>query len=99
MKNLFVLMIAVLGLLAVAPKESQAQGFIATFPGEPVYYAPGYSGYRYYHYDPGSEYYYYHRRADYPRYYYHRFYYGPDHRYYRWYQIDDSPLVNSARED
>jgi hypothetical protein len=87
MKNLFVLLIAVLGVLVVAPKESQAQGFIAAFAGEAGYYGPGYSGYRYYHYGPGSEYYYYHRRADYPR--YHRFYYGPDHRYYRWYQMYD----------
>ena len=82
-------MIAVLGLLAVTPKESQAQGFSATLGAQPVYYAPGHYGYRIYNYDPGNEYYYYHRRVYYPRYYYHRFYYGPDHRYYRWNQLDD----------
>jgi len=89
MKNLVVLMIAVLGLLAIAPNESQAQGFTATFGGQPVYYAPSHYGYRYYNNDLGNEYYYYHQRAYYPRYYNHRFYYGPDHRFYRWYQIDD----------
>jgi hypothetical protein len=89
MKNLVVLMIAVLALLAIGPNESQAQGFAVTFGGEPVSYAPSHYGYRDYNYNLGNEYYYYHRRADYPRYYYHRFYYGPDHRFYRWYQIDD----------
>jgi hypothetical protein len=85
MKNLLVLMIAVLGLPAIAPNESQAQGFTVPSGSEPVYYAPSHYGYHYYNYDLGNEYYYYHRRAYYPRYYYHRFYYGPDHRYYRWY--------------
>jgi hypothetical protein len=89
MKTFLVLTIAVLESLAIAPNESQAQRFTVTFSGEPVYYAPGYYGYRFYNYDPGNEYYYYHRRVYYPRSYQHRFYYGPDHRYYRWYQIDD----------
>ena len=85
MKNFLVLMFAVLGLLAVAPNVSRAEDFTVTFEGGPLYYSPGYYGYRYYNYDPGNEYYYYHRRFYYPRSYYHRFYYGPDHRYYRWY--------------
>jgi hypothetical protein len=86
MKNFLVLVIAILGLPAMAPTKSQAQGFTVTIGDAPGYYAPDYYGYRHYNYDPGNEYYYHHGRVYYPRSYHRRYYYGPDHRYYRWYQ-------------
>ena len=85
MKSLLVFMIAMLGLTAIAPNESQAQGLAVTLDDGPGYHAPGYYGHPYYNYDSGTEYYYYHRRIHYPRSYYPGYYYGPDHRYYRWY--------------
>jgi hypothetical protein len=85
MKGFLLFIIAMLGLLAAAPNESQAQGFRGTLGDGSEYYAPGYYGYRYYNYDPGRVYYY-HQRFYYARTYHPGYYYGPDHRYYRWSQ-------------
>jgi hypothetical protein len=78
MKKFLLLTLTALGLLAVAPNESKAQGFSITFGGGPAYYS-GYS------YDPGYGYYYYNRPYYYRHYYYGNYYYG-DHyrRWHRW---------------
>ena len=65
MKKILLLILAVLGLLAVGPTESKAQGFSITFGGAPYgsgYYNGGYC-------NPGYGNYYYQRR----------FYYGPSY--------------------
>ena len=85
MKRFFVLVLAVLGLLAIGQNDSKAQGFSITFGGGPAYYGPYYSGGYYY---PG--YYYYNRPYYYRPYYYRGYnnYYSRHHRWHHWQDRD-----------
>ena len=89
MKRFFLLILAVLGLLAGGPNESQAQSFSISFGGAPEYYDSGYynGGYC----NPGDGYYYYHRRVYYRPYYYRSYYYYGNHyrRHHRWHHWHD----------
>ena len=75
MKKFLLLILAVLGLLAVAPNESKAQDFSINFGGSPGYYDGGYC-------DPGYGYYYYHRRVYYRPAYDPAYYYGHRNRHH-----------------
>jgi hypothetical protein len=86
MKRLFILTLAVLGLLVIVHNDSKAQGFSITFGGGPGYYGPYYNGY----YEPGYYYnpYYYPRSYYYPyyhrNYYYYNNYYPRHRRWHHW---------------
>lgn len=85
MKKFLFIILAVLGLLAVAPNESKAQGFSISFGGGPGYYNGGYC-------NPGYGDYYYQRRVYYRPSYYHSSYYGGHyrrhHRSHYWHDND-----------
>src|SRR5215831_18397368 len=79
MKRFFVLILAVLGLLAIGQNNSKAQGFSITFGSGSGYYGSCYSGYYY------PEYYYYYRPYYYRGYYYRPYYYNNHYsRHHRW---------------
>jgi hypothetical protein len=82
----FLLILAVLGLLAVASNESKAQSFSITFGGAPEYYESGYYNRGYC--NPG----YGHRRVYYRPSYYRGYYYGGlyrrHHRHHHWHDGD-----------
>jgi hypothetical protein len=82
MKRLFILTLAVLGLLVIVHNDSKAQGFSITFGGGPGYYGPYYEPGYYYnpYYYPRSYYYPYYYR----NYYYHNNYYRRHHRWHHW---------------
>ena len=86
----FLLILAVLGLLAVASNESKAQSFSITFGGAPEYYESGYYNRGYC--NPGYGYQYYHRRVNYRPSYYRGYYYGGRyrryHRHHHWHDRD-----------
>jgi hypothetical protein len=86
MKRFFVLILAVLGLLAIGQTDLKAQGFSFSFGGGPGYYGPYYNDD---YYDSG--YYYYNRPYYYYRpYYYHRYYYNNYYRrHHRWHHWQD----------
>ncbi len=76
MKKFPLLILTVLGLLAMGPNESKAQGFSITFGGAPYgygYYNGGYC-------NPGYGNYYYSRRVYYRPSYYRGYYYGGHYR-------------------
>jgi hypothetical protein len=89
LKKCLLLILGVLGLLAVAPNESKAQGFSITFGAPEYYYGSGYynGGYC----NPGDGYYYYHRRVYYRPNYYRSYYYGNHYRrHHRWHHWHDN---------
>jgi hypothetical protein len=82
MIRFFVLIFAVLGLLAIGQTDLKAQDFSFSFGGGPGYYGPYYNDGYYY---PG--YYYYNRPYYYHRYYYNN-YYRRHHRWHHWQDRD-----------
>jgi hypothetical protein len=81
-KRLFILTLAVLGLLVIVQNDSKAQGFSITFGGGPGYYGPYYGGDYYpgyYSYRRSYYYPYYHRN-----YYYYNNYYPRHRRWHHW---------------
>src|SRR5205823_378051 len=93
MKRFFVLVLAVLGLLAIGQNDSKAQGFSITFGGGPAYYGPYYSGGYYY---PG---YYYYNRPYYYRPYYYRGYNNYYHRHPPVASLARSRLITHSNDD
>jgi hypothetical protein len=86
MKKILSIILAVLGLLAIGPKESNAEDFSIALGGGPGYYGPYYHGYYSY---PGYGYYYY-NCPYYRPYYYGNYYYGyPYRRHHRWHRWHD----------
>ena len=74
MKKTLLGLLAVSGLLALAPTKSSAQDFGFEVSVGPRYYRGGHCAPRY---DEGQPVYYYHRPAYYRRYYYRPYYYRP----------------------